>query len=178
MTLAVLVAGSLTFAGVSVTYPQSENGQIRLSDEVVVRKLAEQIWLHTTFFDIAGMQRVAANGLVVIDGQEAIMIDLPWTDEQTGILCDWVARERDATIKKVVSTHSHIDCAGGLAEAHRRGADSAPPSSEGEEPPDGHSSEWRRGLCRFPGKAPISSSVFAGLSSRSAWPLNVLPRAP
>jgi len=112
------------FACVSVTHGQPEDGLIRLADDVMVRRLAEGIWLHTTYFDISGLRCVPANGLVVIDGKDAIMIDLPWTDEQTGILLDWVAREHKAAIKKVVPTHSHIDCAGGLAEAHRRGADS------------------------------------------------------
>jgi len=112
------------FACVSVTHGLPEDGQIRLADDVMVRELAEGAWLHTTYFDVAGMRRVPANGLVVIDGKDAIMIDLPWTDEQTMVLFDWVAREHDATIKKVVPTHSHIDCAGGLAEAHRRVADS------------------------------------------------------
>jgi metallo-beta-lactamase class B len=53
-----------------------------------------------------------------------MMIDLPWTDAQAGVLFDWVAREQKATIQKVVPTHFHVDCAGGLAEAHRRGAES------------------------------------------------------
>jgi metallo-beta-lactamase class B len=99
-------------------------GILGSSLEVLVSKLADGVWLHTTYYDISGMRRVQANGLVVIDGKEAIMIDLPWTDEQTGVLFDWVAREHGATIRKVVPTHSHVDCAGGLAEVHRRGEDS------------------------------------------------------
>jgi len=103
---------------------QSDNAGIRLADDVTVRRLAEGVWLHTTYFDISGLRNVPANGLIVIDGKHAMMIDLPWTDEQAGVLFDWVAREHKATIQKVVPTHFHIDCAGGLAEAHRRGADS------------------------------------------------------
>jgi metallo-beta-lactamase class B len=95
-----------------------------LSDDVVVRKLAEGVWLHTTYFDIANFKNVPANGLVVIDGESAMMVDLPWTDEQTRVLFDWVDREHKARILRVVPTHFHIDCVGGLAEAHRRGADS------------------------------------------------------
>jgi metallo-beta-lactamase class B len=53
-----------------------------------------------------------------------MMIDLPWTDAQAEVLFNWVAREEKAAIQKVVPTHFHIDCAGGLAEAHRRGAES------------------------------------------------------
>ncbi|MBN2314957.1 MAG: subclass B1 metallo-beta-lactamase [Sedimentisphaerales bacterium] len=95
-----------------------------MADDVVVRKLAEGVWLHTTYYDLANYKNVPANGLIVIDGQYAVMIDLPWTDAQAGVLFDWVAREQKAAIRKVVPTHFHIDCAGGLAEAHRRGAES------------------------------------------------------
>jgi metallo-beta-lactamase class B len=108
----------------STTYAQSDEVEIRLKDDVTVKKLAEGVWLHTTYFDISGLKHVPANGLIVIDGKNAMMIDLPWTDTQAGVLFDWVAQEQKATIQKVIPTHFHIDCAGGLAEAHRRGADS------------------------------------------------------
>ena len=69
-----------------------------------------------------GWGRVPANGLVVLGESAAALIDTAWTDEQTGLLFDWVAREHGIEIEHVVATHSHADCAGGLAEAHRRGA--------------------------------------------------------
>ena len=120
----VLLLVCIIYRGVSVTYSQSDNAGIRLADNVTVRRLAEGVWLHTTYFDISGLRNVPANGLIVIDGKHAMMIDLPWTDEQTGLLFDWVAKEHDAAVEKVVPTHSHIDCTGGLTEAHRRGSDS------------------------------------------------------
>lgn len=109
---------------VSVTWSDADNAMIRLSDDVMVRKLAEGIWLHTTYYDIGNFRNVPANGLIVIDGKYAVMIDLSWTDAQAGVLFDWVTREQKATIQKVVPTHFHIDCAGGLSEAHRRRAES------------------------------------------------------
>jgi metallo-beta-lactamase class B len=110
--------------GPSTARAQSDDVEIRLNDNVTVKRLAEGVWLHTTCFDIGDLKRVPANGLIIIDGEHAMMIDLPWTDEQAGTLFDWVAREQKASIQKVIPTHFHIDCAGGLAEAHRRGADS------------------------------------------------------
>jgi len=105
-------------------YAQSDDAGIPISDNVTVRRLADGVWLHTTCFDIADYKNVPANGLIIIDGKHAMMIDLPWTDEQAGVLFDWITREHNAVIQKVVPTHFHIDCIGGLAEAHRRGADS------------------------------------------------------
>jgi metallo-beta-lactamase class B len=120
----VLFLGFMLGIGVSNVCAQSADERVRLSDDVEVRKLAEGVWRHTTYFDISGFENVPANGLIVIDGDNAMMIDLPWTDEQTGVLFDWVTKEHKAVIKRVIPTHSHIDCAGGLAEAHRRKADS------------------------------------------------------
>lgn len=109
---------------VAVAGSPSSHAVVRLSDEVTVSKLAEGVWLHTTYFDVSGYKHVPANGLIVMNGPHAIMIDLPWTDAQAGVLFDWVSREQKAAIRKVIPTHFHIDCAGGLAEAHRRGAES------------------------------------------------------
>ena len=111
-------------AGIKVSSGQSANAVIKISDDVEVRQLADGVWLHTTYYDIEGFKNVPANGIIVIDSNEAIMIDLPWTDEQAGVLFDWVTKQQNAAIKKVVPSHWHIDCAGGLAEAHRRKAES------------------------------------------------------
>jgi metallo-beta-lactamase class B len=102
----------------------SSSARIRLSDDVVVERLAEGMWLHTSYYDISGLRNVPANGLVVIDEREAIIIDLPWTDEQTAVLFKWINDNQNAKVKSVTPTHSHIDCAGGLAEAHKRKAES------------------------------------------------------
>lgn len=67
---------------------------------------------------------MGANGLVIINEEIAGLIDLPWTNKQTEILFNWVEEEHSAVVQMVVPTHSHIDCAGGLAEAHRKGAGS------------------------------------------------------
>ena len=116
--LCLLGTGLLTAQG------QSDNVEIRISEDVIVRRLDDGTWLHTTYYDISGLRNVPANGLIVIDGKHAMMIDLPWTDKQTGVLFDWVLKEHGAEVEKVVPTHFHIDCAGGLAEAHRKRADS------------------------------------------------------
>jgi len=96
--------------------------EISISQDIVLHPIAEGVWVHTTTFDVPGMGRVPANGLVVIDGKEAMLINLPWTDGLTASLCDWISEKRGATVRTVIPTHFHEDCMGGLAEAHRRGA--------------------------------------------------------
>ncbi len=99
-------------------------GLERQLDEVTVSKLADRVWIHTSYMEIPRYGRVPANGMLVGDQNGICMIDLPWTNDQAGFIFDWVKTRLSAEIGIVVPTHSHIDCAGGLEEAHKRGADS------------------------------------------------------
>ena len=118
----LLLVLALTGCQSAQVAPKEES--IRVSDDVTLQPIAPGVWVHTTYFDVPDYGRVGANGLVVVSDKEAVLIDLPWTDEQTAALFDWVAENSGATIKVVVPTHFHRDCMGGLAEAHRRGATS------------------------------------------------------
>jgi metallo-beta-lactamase class B len=68
--------------------------------------------------------RVPGNGLLIVDGKCGVLVDLPWTNDQTALLFDWAKKELGVNIESVIPTHSHSDCIGGLAEAHSRGAKS------------------------------------------------------
>ncbi len=114
----------LAFSFCCTNNTENTKHTIKLSDDVEVFQLAEGIWLHTTYMHVTGYGKVGANGLIVINGQIATIIDLPWTNKQAEILFDWIEKKHKATVKAVVPTHSHTDCAGGLGEAHKRGADS------------------------------------------------------
>ena len=118
----VVVCLGLALAGCKSARVPPTATEIRISNDIVLHPIAEGVWVHTTYFDLPGYGRCPANGLVVIEGQEAMLIDLPWTDELTAALCNWIAESHSATVAAVVPTHFHEDCMGGLAEAHRRGA--------------------------------------------------------
>lgn len=95
-----------------------------LSESLRVEAVAPGVWRHVSTRDLQGFGPVPANGLVVVGKDEAALIDTPWTDDQTALLFRFVERELGVKITHVVATHSHGDCMGGLAEAHRRGAQS------------------------------------------------------
>lgn len=120
----LLAFGLLLCVFPSIAQDKPSLREVQLREDVCVRPLTEGVWLHTTYFNVPKIGRCPANGLIVVDGNDAVIIDLPWTEEQTGILFDWVAQTQRAAIRTVVPTHSHRDCCGGLGEAHRRGADS------------------------------------------------------
>ena len=96
--------------------------RIVVADDVVLRLIAPDVWVHTSYAELPQSGRVPANGLLVVDGSEAMLIDLPWTDEQTAALFEWINAECGARVTTVVPTHFHEDCMGGLREAHRRRA--------------------------------------------------------
>jgi metallo-beta-lactamase class B len=95
-----------------------------LGEDLQIEQIAGQVWRHVSWDEVPGFGRSPANGLVVVAGGEAALIDTPWTNEQTSALVGWVSRELAARVTKVVATHSHKDCLGGLVSAHRLGAES------------------------------------------------------
>ncbi|MBN1506004.1 MAG: subclass B1 metallo-beta-lactamase [Sedimentisphaerales bacterium] len=124
MLVTALLSLGLALVGCQSRQVASRQESVSVRDDVALQPIAPGVWVHTTYFDVPGYGRVGANGLVIVDGGEAALIDLPWTDEQTDVLFDWIARNAGATVKVVVPTHFHQDCMGGLNEAHRRGATS------------------------------------------------------
>lgn len=102
----------------------NETNEITLSDQIALRKIDENVWIHISEREVEGFGLVPANGLVIVTGGKGIAIDLPWTDGQTKTLFEWFRSQQGIEIDLVIPTHSHDDCAGGLAEAHRQGADS------------------------------------------------------
>ncbi|MCG6924006.1 MAG: subclass B1 metallo-beta-lactamase [Acidobacteria bacterium] len=91
-------------------------------EDLEVERLAEGVWLHTSYEVIEGFGRTPANGLVVVSDGEAAFVDTPWTDDQTRVLAAWVQKRLGARLTTVVPTHSHRDCMGGLETAHDLGA--------------------------------------------------------
>ena len=95
--------------------------KIELAKDVEVYVLAPGIWRHVTWQVMEEKWKVPANGLIVVDGEHAVMVDTPWTPEETAVLLDWVEKSLKARVEAVVVGHSHVDCLGGLPEIHRRG---------------------------------------------------------
>lgn len=100
----------------------AQSNVVEISKDIRVIRLGDNIWRHVTYFRMKEYGRVAANGLLIVEGECAVLIDTPWTNEQTAQLLDWVKKELGAEPEYVVPTHSHQDCTGGLEEAQERGA--------------------------------------------------------
>lgn len=96
--------------------------KLQVAEDVYVTKMSAAVYLHETYAELPGIGRTGANGLIVADGSEGVLIDTPWNNALTAVLCDWLKQTHGIVITHVIVGHSHSDCLGGLEEMHRRGA--------------------------------------------------------
>ncbi len=101
--------------------PLSADEKIKLGDDLELLKLSETVYRHISYKELSQYGRVPANGIVYISGDEAAVVDTPWSHEQTSRLLDWIADEMGATVTVVIPSHWHEDCMGGLSAVHERG---------------------------------------------------------
>jgi metallo-beta-lactamase class B len=93
----------------------------RVSDTLWIGRLTPNVWIHTTTHVIDGAGYYPANGAIVIDGTESLLIDTGWNDaDTTAILTEW-QRRKNPPITKALVTHFHYDRLGGIPELTRRG---------------------------------------------------------
>jgi metallo-beta-lactamase class B len=117
---AILLAGLLLAGCKSVDLYQLTE-EIVVSRDIELHRVAEDVWVHTTYSDIPGVGRYPANGLVVVDGHEVMLIALPQTDRQTSRLLEWIEQKWGITATTIIPIDFRDDSAGGLSEAHHPG---------------------------------------------------------
>ena len=82
--------------------------------DLEIKEIKPGVYLHKSYSHVDGYGLVSSNGLVVIEGKSAFMIDTPWSASDTEKLVHWV-NERDVELAGSFSTHSHDDRAAGIA---------------------------------------------------------------
>lgn len=90
-------------------------GTLALSDGLEVHQLSERVWLHVSSKALPKYGRVLSNGLVVFGPDGAVLVDTPWTSEQTKTLIAWIEGAQESELTEVIVTHSHEDRTGGVA---------------------------------------------------------------
>ncbi len=98
------------------------NEKIKISNDLELIKLKNGIFIHVSYINMPQYGRVPANGLLIIDKKEALILDTPWNNQLTEQLFNWVKNNYKAEIKYVVINHFHEDNMGGLETAHKKGA--------------------------------------------------------
>ena len=90
------------------------------SETLRVEQVSDRVYQHTSFLSTESYGMVPCNGMVVVDGGEAIIFDTPTSGAVSLELIDWVEDELQSSVKAVVPTHFHRDCLAGLDDFHRR----------------------------------------------------------
>ena len=85
-----------------------------ISDNIVIKKLTKNTYLHTSFLKTKEYGSVPCNGVIIVEDGEAIVIDTPIDSVSTEELINFIHTQLNANITIVIPTHYHIDCIGGL----------------------------------------------------------------
>lgn len=78
-----------------------------------IEKITDDVYMHTSYQRVEGYGLVDANGLIVLDGQDAYIVDTPWSQFDTEVLVAWL-KARGFSVKASVSTHFHEDRTAGI----------------------------------------------------------------
>jgi metallo-beta-lactamase class B len=91
------------------------------TEDLKIEQLTANTFLHVSYLETQTFGKVACNGMIVKDKNEAIIFDTPVDDAVSAELIEWVEKELKCKVKAIVVTHFHIDCLGGLAAFHEKG---------------------------------------------------------
>jgi metallo-beta-lactamase class B len=83
------------------------------SDNLIIKKLSAHIYQHISFLNTESFGRVECNGMIVVNGHEAIIFDTPTNDTSSAELINYLVKT-SYTITAIIPTHFHDDCVGGL----------------------------------------------------------------
>lgn len=85
----------------------------RFDGKMEIKEVAEGVYVHISYAELEGVGLYPANGLVVVDGKDAYIIDTPWLKQDSINLHQW-AKDSGLNIKASLSTHFHEDTASGI----------------------------------------------------------------
>ncbi len=88
------------------------------SETLKIEHISENVFKHISYLDTKSYGKYPCNGMIYINGNEAIVFDTPTNNKASSELIRWIGKKH---IKAVVVTHFHIDCLGGLQEFHSSG---------------------------------------------------------
>jgi len=102
-------------------FSQSKDKTIKISDDLELIQISNNAYIHVSYTISPQWGRVGANGLLLIDKNQAFLFDTPWTDKQTEDLTSWIRDTMKVKIVGFIPNHWHEDCMGGLVYIHKQG---------------------------------------------------------
>jgi metallo-beta-lactamase class B len=90
------------------------------SANLKIEQISKSTYVHITYLETKDYGKVACNGLILIDQEEAFVFDTPTEDSVSTELINWLEKTKKIRIKGVVINHFHVDCLGGLGAFHKK----------------------------------------------------------
>lgn len=109
--------------GVMSIMAQSDN-KIVIDKDIQLIPLQDSIYVHLTWHHHDDFGRFPSNGLIVIRGGQALMIDTPVDNDKTGRLTRYLKDSMSVAVTKLIIGHFHDDCMGGLEYLQSIGVES------------------------------------------------------
>jgi len=97
-----------------------EETLIYKSEHIKIYQLSEHVLKHKSYIQTQDFGNVGCNGMIVIEGKEAFIIDSPTDNKSTHELITWL-RNQKYEVRGIYATHFHKDCVGGLKVFHEEG---------------------------------------------------------
>ncbi len=91
------------------------------SETLVIKKVSDHAYNHISYLKTDSFGKVECNGMIVVNGNVALVFDTPATEESSEELLEFLIEQKKLKIKAVVATHFHDDCLAGLEAFHSRG---------------------------------------------------------
>ncbi|QSQ20916.1 subclass B1 metallo-beta-lactamase [Pyxidicoccus parkwayensis] len=91
-----------------------------VAEDIHVRQLAPGVWLHTTLAG-ADFDNYPANGLLIEDGEQSLLVDMGWNTRHAEQLMTWARDTLHRPVRAAVVTHFHVDRTGGVPALTARG---------------------------------------------------------
>jgi metallo-beta-lactamase class B len=90
------------------------------TDTLKIVPLSDNTFIHITYLQTESFGKVACNGLVFKEKNEAYIFDTPTNDTVSLELINWVEKNLKCSVKGIVINHFHNDCLGGLKAFHQK----------------------------------------------------------
>jgi metallo-beta-lactamase class B len=120
------VIGVFLLLIIALGHLQAQQNENKKQDPVIsVIPLTKNVYQHISYLQTQDFGLVDCNGIIYINGNEAIICDTPADENQSRQLLQWMKAHYPAVkIKAVVVNHFHADCLAGLSVFHEAGATS------------------------------------------------------
>jgi len=88
---------------------------------VTLSKIADGVWVHTTNYNLPGQNPIPVNGLVVLDGDDVILVDGAWGELATLSLVEKIKEKTGKMPTKMIVTNHESDRTAGVDAAEWQG---------------------------------------------------------